>query len=98
MADRLFNLPEFRSQIIGCMDNNALSQTARVSKVTSLEAFMVLYRNLDSPWPLIQLLLEPTKRAATPADIYQSPNPRDGFVCISCSEHIKCPRLNAVLL
>jgi hypothetical protein len=82
MADLLSNLPEeLCHQIFGGTDKHTLTQMARMSKRLNIDASGVLYRELESPWPLIQLLLEPALRAATPADTYRSPNPGHGFVC-----------------
>ena len=82
MADRLSNLPvELRRRIVGDMDNHTLTQIARVARPLSFNAVEALYRELATLWGLIQLLLEPDMRAATPADVYRAPNPGNGFVC-----------------
>ena len=89
MKGPIYTLPEeLRRQVIGDQDPHTLTQIARVNKTLSHDAFGALYRDLDSPWGLIQLLLEPLKRTATPADAYAAPNPRDGFVRILCLDVI----------
>ena len=81
-ADHSPNLPvELRRRIVGHVDNHTLAQIARVSGPLSFNAVEALYRELATLWGLIQLLLEPDMRAATPADVYRATNPRNGFVC-----------------
>jgi F-box-like len=84
MTDLLSNLPvELFRQIISLADDDTLTNLARTSKQFRQVADECLYKNLESPWPLIQLVLEPVKRMATPAERYKSPNPSGGFVCAS---------------
>lgn len=57
MADIMSTLPvELRRQIFGYADHHTLAQIALVSRILSLDATEILYRDIDSPWPLIRLL------------------------------------------
>lgn len=57
MSDIISTLPlELRRQIFGRSDSHTLAQVALVSRRLSVDATDLLYRHIDSPWPLIRLL------------------------------------------
>lgn len=84
MANLPLSFPlELQYRIFRGADRRTITNIARASKLFSLVACEILYKDLESPWPLIQLVLEHTKRAAASAETYKAPNPAGGFVCIS---------------